>query len=331
MDSKPIAHKRHQDADSDSSVSKKMKMNHHDVITDDSNQSKQVIFNNRTDDNAARRRREKRLAMNRNSARNRRKKTKVLIEQLQDEVDEINKSKITLQFENETMRARIVKAENDLNEANAKIASLLSSNQRSNSDFELNTSTYLNSNLKLSNDSLLGNRTTTSPNYSSVNRSFVQDHHYPSNIKNSTGVLINDVLKSFNQYNPPSINISNDIRAPRDSVQMFMNQNELSSHRAAAYPPLSRLINMSDQEIATTSASSRAVSYESILRSESDKQLFQESQRQVAINDLLAQQVQENILAKQLQENLLAKQMQENLIARQMQENTEDILKRMGW
>jgi bZIP transcription factor len=71
-------------------------------------------------------RREKRLAMNRESARNRRKRKKVLIQTLEIQVTEISKSNQQYQLANESLSAKVRALENELAIARNTIAQLTS-------------------------------------------------------------------------------------------------------------------------------------------------------------------------------------------------------------
>ena len=71
-------------------------------------------------------RREKRLAMNRASARARRKRKKVLLDSLANQVTELTKRNQAVQLANETLRAKVDQLESALSQAQATIASLLS-------------------------------------------------------------------------------------------------------------------------------------------------------------------------------------------------------------
>jgi len=75
----------------------------------------------------ARLRKEKRLAMNRMSARNRRKRKKVLIETLEGQVDTLRTSNQHYQLTNESLQAKIRQLENDLSVARATIRQLTTS------------------------------------------------------------------------------------------------------------------------------------------------------------------------------------------------------------
>lgn len=75
----------------------------------------------------ARLRREKRLAMNRASARERRRRKKVLIETLEDQVQELTKRNKSLQSTNTNLRTRVEQLENDLAQTRALVTRLESS------------------------------------------------------------------------------------------------------------------------------------------------------------------------------------------------------------
>jgi hypothetical protein len=80
-------------------------------------------------ENLARLRREKRLAMNRESARARRKKKKVLIESLETEVAELTKSNQTLQLSNDTLAEKVRLLETELAVAQSVAARLAASSR----------------------------------------------------------------------------------------------------------------------------------------------------------------------------------------------------------
>lgn len=82
----------------------------------------------------ARLRKEKRLAMNRESARNRRKRKKVLIQSLESQVSEVSKSKEELKSENEKLSNRLQAVETELQIANATTASLITQRNHSQRD-----------------------------------------------------------------------------------------------------------------------------------------------------------------------------------------------------
>ena len=71
-------------------------------------------------------RREKRLAMNRASARARRKRKKVLLDSLANQVTELTKRNQAIQLANETLRSKVDQLESALAQSQATIASLLS-------------------------------------------------------------------------------------------------------------------------------------------------------------------------------------------------------------
>ena len=70
-------------------------------------------------------RREKRLAMNRASARARRKRKKVLLDSLANQVTDLTKRNQTLQLNNDAMRARVDQLESALAQAQSTITSLV--------------------------------------------------------------------------------------------------------------------------------------------------------------------------------------------------------------
>lgn len=76
-------------------------------------------------DELSKARKEKRLAMNRASARTRRKRKKVLLESLTNEVTNLTKANQTLQDANDTLRGRVEQLEAALGQAQATIASTL--------------------------------------------------------------------------------------------------------------------------------------------------------------------------------------------------------------
>jgi hypothetical protein len=78
-----------------------------------------------SNDNIARLRKEKRLAMNRESARVRRKRKKVLIHSLESQVMELKKSRDEVKSANENLISRLRAVETELQIANATIASLM--------------------------------------------------------------------------------------------------------------------------------------------------------------------------------------------------------------
>jgi hypothetical protein len=75
-------------------------------------------------------RREKRLAMNRASARARRKRKKTLLDTLANQVSELSKRNQTLQLSNDTFRGRVEKLESALTQAQATITSLVNDGSR---------------------------------------------------------------------------------------------------------------------------------------------------------------------------------------------------------
>jgi hypothetical protein len=81
-------------------------------------------------DELSRLRREKRLAMNRESARARRKRKKVLLETLEQQVSDLTKQNQRYRITNETLTLQVAQLENDLALAKSTIAVL--SNQSSN-------------------------------------------------------------------------------------------------------------------------------------------------------------------------------------------------------
>lgn len=75
-------------------------------------------------DNLERLRRQKRLAMNRESARNRRRRKKTLLETLEKQVEEMNKINQNLRATNEALTGRVAHLEGELNVAKSTIAML---------------------------------------------------------------------------------------------------------------------------------------------------------------------------------------------------------------
>jgi hypothetical protein len=139
MDTKEAILKRIDRDDTSSSQSnKKMKTEKnesieedHDSIHDESIHSKGLLDTPKVSGIESSRR-AKRLAMNRTSARIRRQRAKTLIRTLQEEVNELTKSKKSMEVENNQIKLKLSATEQELDKANAIISNYVMKKQRDN-------------------------------------------------------------------------------------------------------------------------------------------------------------------------------------------------------
>ena len=110
--------------DEKAAVAKISEQSKRDSSSEDSDAESTLPGGKRGGDDLTRLRREKRLAMNRESARARRKRKKVLLETLEQEVSVLSKKNQSFQVVNENLTARVNLLESELVKAKSTIALL---------------------------------------------------------------------------------------------------------------------------------------------------------------------------------------------------------------
>jgi hypothetical protein len=164
-------------------------------------------------------RRQKRLEMNRESARNRRKRSKVLIRSLEEKVAELNKSNLEYQNSNSLLSSRVNELENELLSTRNAITAL--SNTSIISDLVPLQQSHLQSQQPLPQFS---QQTARTPTFGQVQRQYLPDPMYSNQqVVNFPSTAAIDVPPSTNEWN---IARNNDIQAfiQASAARSFMSQ-----------------------------------------------------------------------------------------------------------